>query len=426
MTDSSAPSQTASLQCAATTRKGTRCRNAALPDSPYCRLHAELATTPAPDVPPPPAAALSLSDSGRLAAAVTAAPVGLALPADTPDSAPLRAVLENQFPADEGWLDLVRALRDALHRLPPPRTPDQLSRLLPPRGGGVDPMQPELWGELANLLHYQLRALLGFAEDRLSGNYCTDAYGTDPAVIELLRPLLLFLYRRWWRVSVSGLEHVPAQGRAMLLANHSGVLPWDASMITTAVYEDHPTQRLVRSLYLDWFNNVPLIAPIFTALGQVSAHPDNARRLLDEEQLICIFPEGAKGIGKPFSQRYRLARFGRCGFVRTALQTGAPIIPVAVIGAEEIYPLIGNLKPVARMIGAPFFPVTPFFPWLGVLGAIPLPTRWHISILPPIPTAHYGAAAAEDPLLVFMLCEQVRQTIQQELHTRVAARSSVF
>lgn len=409
---------TESLQCAAMTRKGTRCRNRALPGAAYCQMHAALGAPPAADAPVVP-------PQGAPQVPAPAAPLHPTSTNGQP-ALPVRAVLENQLPADEGLLDLVRGLRDALHRLPPPRNPDQLTRLMQTQCGVQGVVQPALWGELAELLHYQLRVLLRFAEDRLAGNYRTDAYGTDPAIIALMRPLLQFLYYRWWRVRVSGLEHVPSTGRAMLLANHSGVLPWDATMITTAIYEQHPAGRLVRSLYLDWFDNVPLIAPIFTALGQVSAHPDNAHRLLSEEQLICIFPEGAKGIGKPFSQRYRLARFGRCGFVRTALQTGAPLIPVAVVGAEEIYPLIGNATPVARLLGAPFFPITPFFPWLGVLGAIPLPTRWHISFLPPIPTAHYGAAAANDPLIVFMLCEQVRQAIQQELHSRVAARTSVF
>ncbi len=412
-------------QCAAITRKGSQCRNQALPDSDYCRMHTALNSrlqTAHPSDPPPaplgPPAPMPLAKPDF--ADLGAPPAALELPP------PVRATIQNEISPDQGILDLVRGLRIALHRLPPPRSPQMLTLLHQAGHGAGDLVQPELWGELGELLHYQLRALLDLLEKRLSGNYHTDPYGTDQDVITLMRPLFQFLYRRWWRITTSGLAHVPAHERAMLLANHSGVLPWDATMITAAVYEDHPARRLVRSLYLDWFSHVPIIAPLFTALGQVAALPANAVRLLEEDELICIFPEGAKGIGKPFSHRYRLARFGRCGFVRNALQTGAPIIPVAVVGAEEIYPLIGDLTPVARLIGAPFFPVTPFFPWLGIIGAIPLPTRWHISFLPPIETAQYGAAAADDPLIVLMLCEQVRQTIQHELDQRIAARVSIF
>lgn len=425
-TEPTQPSEpTEPRQCAAITRKGSQCRNQALPDSDYCRMHTALNRrpptehpldpVPAPLVPPAPQP-LDVPNPTQ----ITRLPSAPELPP------PVRATIQNQISTDQGMLDLVRGLRIALHRLPPPRSPQMLALLHQTGHGASDLVQPELWGELGELLHYQLRALLDFLEKRITGNYRTDPYGTDQDVIDLMRPLLQFLYRRWWRITTSGLDHIPSHGRAMLLANHSGVLPWDATMITAAVYEDHPAQRLVRSLYLDWFCHVPIIAPLFTALGQVAALPANAVRLLEEDELICIFPEGAKGIGKPFSHRYRLARFGRCGFVRNALQTGAPIIPVAVVGAEEIYPLIGDLTPIARLIGAPFFPVTPFFPWLGIIGAIPLPTRWHISFLPPIETAQYGAAAADDPLIVLMLCEQVRQLIQHELDQRVAARVSIF
>jgi 1-acyl-sn-glycerol-3-phosphate acyltransferase len=204
------------------------------------------------------------------------------------------------------------------------------------------------------------------------------------------------------------------------------VLPWDGAMITTAVMEEHPAPRLVRNLFLTWFNELPFLAPLFAGLGQLVGVPDNAIHLLQEGHLVCTFPEGEKGVGKPFGQRYRLRRFGRNGFVKVALRTGAPLVPVAVVGAEEIYPLIGKDKVMARLFRFPFFPVTPFFPWLGPLGAIPLPTQWSITFCPPISTAEYGPDAADDPLVVFALSEQVRSIIQQTINERLAARVSIF
>jgi 1-acyl-sn-glycerol-3-phosphate acyltransferase len=281
---------------------------------------------------------------------------------------------------------------------------------------------------LADLLATTVPAVVALMQRRRSGNYQTDAYGLDQDMIDLVRPLLLFLYRTWWRVAVDGLEHVPAQGRALLVANHSGVLPWDGAMIAAAVYEDHPQQggRVVHNLILNWFSDMPFFAPLFVGLGQLSNIPENALRLLEDDHLVCIFPEGARGVSKLFRDRYQLEPFGRGGFVQLALRTGAPLLPVAVVGAEETYPLLANSTTLARLFGTPFFPITPFFPWLGLLGLIPLPSRWSISVCPPIDTAAYGPAAADDPEVVQALSEQVRQTIQATLYARLARRTSVF
>lgn len=156
------------------------------------------------------------------------------------------------------------------------------------------------------------------------------------------------------------------------------------------------------------------------------APPYNALRLLEQDQLVAVFPERVKGTGKPFSERYRLQRFGRGGFVEIALRTGAPIVPVAVVGSEEIYPKLADIAPLARMLGAPFFPVTPTFPWLGPLGVVPLPSKWRIEFLEPIETAHMGLEAAEDRALVLELSERVRTEVQQALYSNLVRRGPAF
>lgn len=291
-----------------------------------------------------------------------------------------------------------------------------------------DYLDPDFWQGLGMVLRYQLDETRGLLARRLSGEYTVDPFGLDREAIELVRPFVRFMYRTWWRVSVDGLEHVPGEGRALLVSNHSGVLPWDGAMIAAAVAEDHPAQndRITRSLYLNWFNSLPFIAPALAAMGQVPGIPENAVRLLENDELVCVFPEGLKGVGKLYKDRYKLARFGRGGFVQVALKARAPIVPVAVVGAEEIYPMLANAEPVARLLGIPYFPLTPFFPWLGPLGVVPLPTRWSISFCEPIPTDEYDPSAADDPLIVLGLTEIVRERIQATLDARLAARTSIF
>ena len=161
-------------------------------------------------------------------------------------------------------------------------------------------------------------------------------------------------------------------------------------------------------------------------VGGVPASPHNAARLLRQDELVMVFPEGIKGTGKPFSERYRLQRFGRGGFVEVALRTGSPLVPVAVVGSEEIYPKLGESQVLARATGAPFVPITPTFPWLGALGLVPLPCRWRIEFCPPIDLSEYGPEAADDRRVVFDLSEQVRETIQDTIYENLVKRGSVF
>ena len=261
---------------------------------------------------------------------------------------------------------------------------------------------------------------------RLAGRYDEDEWGFDEDFAELVEPFFGFLYDSWWRVEVEGAELVPAHGRALLTANHAGILPWDGTMIGVALRREHPLPRHPRFLVLDWAFDLPWISSAIRKVGGVVASPYNAIRLLEQDMLVAVFPEGVKGTGKPYSERYRLQRFGRGGFIEIALRTGAPIVPVAVVGSEEIYPKLADLPPLARLIGAPFFPVTPTLPWLGPLGVIPLPSRWRIEFLAPIETASYGRDAAADRGLVLELSERVRAEVQAALIRNLAKRGPAF
>jgi 1-acyl-sn-glycerol-3-phosphate acyltransferase len=261
---------------------------------------------------------------------------------------------------------------------------------------------------------------------RIEGDQHDDEWGFDEGFADLVEPLFAFLYDRWWRVQVEGVPRVPPHGRALLVANHAGILPWDATMISVALLRQHPLPRHPRFLVLNWAFDLPWVSVFIRKVGGVVASPHNALKLLEQDQLVAVFPEGVKGTGKPFSERYRLRRFGRGGFVEFALRTGAPIVPVAVVGSEEIYPKVGDLPPLARLIGAPFFPVTPTFPWLGPLGAVPLPSKWRIEFCDPIDTTRYGPEAAGDRALVLELTEQVRETVQQAVYANVVRRGPAF
>ncbi len=242
----------------------------------------------------------------------------------------------------------------------------------------------------------------------------------------MLLPPLRPLYNSWFRVETRGLDNVPDAGGALLVANHSGTIPVDALMTILALHDHHPAKRTLRLLGADLVFTLPIVAPLARKGGNTLACNADAERLLNNDEIVGVFPEGFKGIGKPFSERYKLQRFGRGGFVSAALRTGKPIIPVSIVGAEEIYPILGNSKTLSRLLGLPYVPITPLFPHFGPLGMIPLPSKWIIEFGEPIETAHLGAAAAEDPMLVFNLTDQVRETIQSTLYTLLMQRRSVF
>jgi 1-acyl-sn-glycerol-3-phosphate acyltransferase len=274
----------------------------------------------------------------------------------------------------------------------------------------------------------ELRAVAELTAGRLLGeDWDEDEWGFDSEYVRSAQPLLDFLYDRWWRVTATGVEHVPAEGRALVVANHAGVLPWDATMIATALRRGlAPPARDPRFLVMDWAFELPWASVAIRRAGGVPASPYNALRLLEQEHLVMVFPEGAMGVGKPWSERYRLQRFGRGGFIELALRTGAPLIPCAVVGSEEIYPKLGELPGVARLLKAPYVPITPTFPLLGPLGIIPLPSRWRIAFGEPIDLAGLGPDVADDRGRVLGLAEEVRERIQTMVYDQLIARPGTF
>jgi len=268
---------------------------------------------------------------------------------------------------------------------------------------------------------------LGFLRRRLTGEYRVDEFGFDPELTEkVLLTAIRPIAEKYFRLDVRGAEHLPTEGGALVVANHSGVLPWDALMTQVAIHDHTPTRRHLRMLAADLVFVLPGVNELARKAGHTLACNEDAQRLLELGEIVGVWPEGFKGIGKPFSERYKLQRFGRGGFVSSALKAGVPIIPCSIMGAEETYPMIGNARTVARLLGLPYVPITPTFPWLGPLGAVPLPTKWTIQFGEPIPTHDYPPEAADDPMLVFNLTDQVRETVQHTLYRLLVQRRSVF
>jgi 1-acyl-sn-glycerol-3-phosphate acyltransferase len=276
------------------------------------------------------------------------------------------------------------------------------------------------------MVNYTLEYQGDILKRRLSGDYETDEWGLDWEFLEAVRPFFDFLYKIYWRVQTTGIEHIPDYDRALLVSNHSGQLPWDGSMVMTAVLNEHPAQRLVRNLYANWFPTLPFLSAMFVKMGQAMASVENGTRLLEQEELVGVFPEGYKGVGKLYKDRYKLARFGRGGFVKMALKTQAPIIPVAVVGAEETYIAVAQSNLMSRLTGFPYFPISLRFPWLGLLGVVPLPSKWYIDFGEPIPMDSYEPDAAENLVVVSQLTDQVRNVVQEMIHDRLNQRRSVF
>ena len=255
-----------------------------------------------------------------------------------------------------------------------------------------------------------------------------DDWGRSERVFSLMEPVLNFYYRYWFRVEQEGIENVPDTGGALIVSNHSGALPPDAPMIMQALRNEHPASRPLYMLGEDWFKGYPGVGMLANKIGLVSAHPANAQRLLrDEGRLVLVFPEGQKGTRKLFWQRYKLRRFGRGGFVKTALRAGVPIVPVAVIGAEEAMPIFAHVPVLQRLTGLIYFPVNHAFPHLGLAaGLMYLPAKFKIRFLEPIALEGYGPEDADDLELVQSLAEQVRERIQREVDGLVSERASVW
>lgn len=291
----------------------------------------------------------------------------------------------------------------------------------------IDVVEPEEAAGAAGTvdIERQLAEFLALARRRVIGDYSVDEYGLDVELTDqFLATVMAPIAEKWFRLEVRGAENIPASGGALLVSNHSGTVPVDGLVTMYAVRKY--AERYLRALGADLVFRLPFIGEIARKGGATLACNADASRMLSGGELVGVWPEGFKGIGKPYRERYKLQRFGRGGFVSAAVRAGVPIIPCSVVGAEEIYPLIGDIPALARLVGVPYVPITPFFPLLGPLGLIPLPSKWIIEFGEPIRTDEYDAAAADDPMLTFEVTDQVRETIQQTLYQLLMQRKSVF
>jgi 1-acyl-sn-glycerol-3-phosphate acyltransferase len=270
----------------------------------------------------------------------------------------------------------------------------------------------------------ELRELLPAPE----GERALDDWGRSETILRLADPVLDFYYRYWFRVQHEGLQNVPSSGGALLVSNHSGALPPDGPMIMQAIRRDHSTPRPLYMLGEHWFKGYPFVGMLANKLGLVAAHPRNAQRLLhDEGRLAIVFPEGQKGSRKVLWQRYRLRRFGRGGFVRTAIRARVPIVPIAVVGAEEAMPIFAHIRPAQRLTGLIYFPFNHAFPHFGLLaGLMYLPAKFKIRFLDPVPMDGYPPEAVDDAALIQQIAEGIRGRIQTELDDMLAERRSVW
>jgi 1-acyl-sn-glycerol-3-phosphate acyltransferase len=270
----------------------------------------------------------------------------------------------------------------------------------------------------------QLRELLPTPEEGRS----LDDWGRSEMVVSLVDPLLNFYYRYWFRVEAEGIENVPAEGGALLVSNHSGALPPDAPMIMQALRNESAGSRPVYMLGEHWFKGFPLVSALVNKMGVIPAHPANAQRLLsDEGRLALVFPEGMKGTRKVLWQRYRLRRFGRGGFVRTALRANVPIVPIAVVGGEEAMPIFAHMRALERLTGLLYAPLNHAFPHFGPLAALLyMPAKFRIRFLEPIDLPAMAPDTIDDAAAVQSIAEQIRAQIQVALDEMLAERRSVW
>jgi 1-acyl-sn-glycerol-3-phosphate acyltransferase len=337
-----------------------------------------------------------------------------ALGRDEPFSAPTRDGRDAAGAAAEArarrHLEQSGVLRDALDGLR-----EELRARLPSNEQGVDWMA----------LYESMRRRFGSTGMR-SLPAEVDEFGMDRAALDNARPWLDVLFDRWWRVEVSGAEALPHGRPCLFVANHSGLIPWDGLMVCHALTRARLGPEIPRFLVEDWLLQLPFAQAWLMSIGGVRACRENAERLLAAGRSVVAFPEGAKGATKVFRQRYRVQRFGRGGVVRTAIAARVPLIPVAVVGAEEVHPLLFKMEAVARSVGLPFVPVTPTFPWLGAFGLLPLPSKWWIGFGEPLRTDELDPDAADDEILVWRLNEQLRAAVQARLDEGLQERSSVW
>lgn len=294
------------------------------------------------------------------------------------------------------------------------------------RGIEEDVFDLDTWRGAWYMLNYTYEYQSDLLKRRFRGEYETDEWGLDWEFLNIMLPFFEFLYSKYWRVELTGVDHVPTEGRAILVANHSGQVPWDTLMLLTAIKLENPSGRLIRTLYDPSFTTIPFYSDLFNKFGQALATKENATQLMIQEELIAVFPEGYQGIGKLYKDRYQLEPFRHTEFIRASLQTKSQIIPVSIVGAEEAYISLANSKTLAKIMGTPYFPLTPTWPLFGLLGTIPLPSKWFIDFHEPININDFGAESATDIALIHRLAEYFRETIQQMVNNRLKSRESIL
>jgi 1-acyl-sn-glycerol-3-phosphate acyltransferase len=395
------------------TKSGNPCKNWPLADSAYCHLHQPVAEVEPPEVDiPVEEEAVEERDLQFYLRQALNESIGR-IQKLAPDYVPPPFT-----PARMKSLT-GRVLKEAAPYLPT----DRVRKIQDQIGG--DLLDVETWKGLWYVFSYSVQYQLDFLKRRFTGEYEVDEWGMDWEFIEAVRPLFNFLYTYYWRVETTGLEHIPDYTRGLIVANHSGQLPFDATMIATALFTEHPAQRLVRNLYGDWYPRVPLLTSVLEKLGQVLDSSDNGISLLEQDELVAAYPEGYRGLGKPYQERYKLAEFSD-NFVKIALATGAPIVPTAVVGAEEIYVSLANSNLLAKIARTPYFLISLRFPWFGLLGLIPYPTKWTIDFGEPIETEAYGPEAVADTAVVKKLTKQTRDAVNELLVKRLIKRKSIL
>lgn len=256
--------------------------------------------------------------------------------------------------------------------------------------------------------------------------YGFDHFGAETESALLGYAVMRVLHKYWFRVQSRGLENIPLEGPALIVPNHSGVIAIDAAMLATDIFMKLERPRMVRAV-VDYFTALmPFLNVFFTRSGQLVGHSKNFEDLLRHQHLVGVFPEGTRGVGKRFRQRYKLRRFN-VGFVELALKHKVPIVPAAIIGAEEQAPMFANVAPLARLFHLPFFPITPLFPWLGPLGLMPLPAKYYISYGEPFHFyKEYPPETISDSHAVRMLADKVQVRVQEMLKVGLQQRDSIY
>lgn len=404
-TDPTPPAAGGRPRCDAVTAEGRPCRNYAVDDG-RCRVHAiERSTDAGPEDAAPtladrtaaatrPTATRPSDPFGGLGRGSAGATTGRAAPEPGHDEAFDRAQRELRRRGYAGAIDGLAALRD---------------------------VADDRWIDA-------LRGLVTFLKRRVTGDYDVDEFGFDEDLTtHVLMPILRPMHQKYWRVSAHGAHHIPAHDGGLIVANHAGTLPADALITRLDVFDQ--TGRHARELGADLVFRTPFVGEFARKTGATLASGDDADRLLAAGELVAVWPEGYKGLGKHWRDRYKLQRFGRGGFVATALRAQVPIIPTAIVGSEEIYPLLFDLRIVSKVLGLPYFPVVAqlfALPVVGPFALLPLPSKWLIEYGEPIDTASLGPDVAEDAMALFDLTDQVRDRIQGMLHRNLMGRRSVF